>query len=350
MLPDGRENNPYQRLLQEALEGKDVSVRFDEGESRMPLLGAIRQGPTPDVIHLHWTHKFIVSDKSWVGFLLSARFLVELLVLRMRGIPVVWTLHNIEDHARRQPQLERTVNRFVVRLYDAVLAHCPTAVDEALETYGLDREHAHRFHVVPHGHYEEPYPDTVTQEEARRDLDLPREETIYLFFGNVRPYKGVVDLVDRFRAGDIAGRLVVAGNPADEETARRVRESASDDPSVRLHLGFVEGDEIQRYMRAADVVVLPFRDVTSSGSLLLAMTFGRAVVAPRIGCVADALEPEQPELLYDPEDEGALEQALQKARDLDLETIGARNRDRAMEWDWERIADRTLDVYEDVTG
>ena len=196
---------------------------------------------------------------------------------------------------------------------------------------------------------------------------------MFLAFGMVRPYKQVPALVETFRA--VAGpddRLVVAGNPNRDWLERAVRERAGDDPRVRLDLRFVPDDEVGDYFAAADAVVLPYRDVLTSGSAVLAMSFGRAVVAPRIGClpwqVGDG------GVLYDPGDADAdgtggagtgrtdatgtgggagtsdvplagLAGAMSEARERDLDAMGARNRQRVLALDWAGIAERTRAVY-----
>ena len=78
--------------------------------------------------------------------------------------------------------------------------------------------------------------------------------------------------------------------------------------------------------------------------VLLAMSFGRAVIAPRRGCVIDTLD-EAGGILYDADDPQGLEGALRVALDADLEAMGRHNGERLDRFDWSRVAEATRDVY-----
>ena len=103
-------------------------------------------------------------------------------------------------------------------------------------------------------------------------------------------------------------------------------------------------DELQLYLRAADVVATPFLEIFTSGSVLLAMSFERAVIAPRRGCVVDTLD-EAGGILYDADDPQGLEGALRVAMDADLEAMGRHNSERLDRFDWKRVAEATREVY-----
>ncbi len=97
-------------------------------------------------------------------------------------------------------------------------------------------------------------------------------------------------------------------------------------------------------MNAADVVVLPYRDILTSGNALLAMSFGRPVIIPRLGCVMELLD-DRGAFLYDSGDPGALEAAMRHALDADLAAMGAHNYRLATAYDWQGIAGQTDRVY-----
>jgi glycosyltransferase involved in cell wall biosynthesis len=141
---------------------------------------------------------------------------------------------------------------------------------------------------VPHGHYRDVYANTVTRPEAREVLGLPAGAAVCLFIGQVRPYKGVVDLVRAFRqTSDPDAVLVIAGRPVSSELADAVSRAATGDERVRVHLGLVAVDDIQRFLNAADLVVLPYVESLNSGAALLALSFDRRVLAPATGAFAE---------------------------------------------------------------
>ena len=115
-----------------------------------------------------------------------------------------------------------------------------------------------------------------------------------------------------------------------------------------MRLGFVPDDELQVHLRASDVVALPYREIFTSGSVLLAMSFGRAVIAPRRGCIAEAVESTARSSTTSTIHQ-VWPSALEQAKTADLDAMGAQARARAEAYDWAPIADQTLAVYRSVT-
>jgi glycosyltransferase involved in cell wall biosynthesis len=228
----------------------------------------------------------------------------------------------------------------------AVITHCQVARSTLGDTLELSVAERERIRVIPHGHYLDAYPNDVSRDDARGRLGLPLDARVVAFVGWVREYKGVRELVQAFRLlDDPAARLLIAGRPADSEFANEIRQLASDDSRTLLRLEFIPDEELQVYLNAADVVALPFKEIFTSGSAILAMSFGRAVLAPRQGCVPETLD-ERGAILYEPTDASGLATALQRAMEADLAAMGASNRSRCSELDWTRIARATLRVYE----
>jgi glycosyltransferase involved in cell wall biosynthesis len=161
----------------------------------------------------------------------------------------------------------------------------------------------------------------------------------------VRSYKGVWELLEAFNAlEDPGARLVIAGRAVDGAYAARLTAAARGDERVALSLDFVPDEDLQVYLRAADVVATPFLEIFTSGSVLLAMSFERAVIAPRRGCVVDVLD-ERGGILYDADDPQGLEGALRVAMSADLEAMGRHNGTELERFDWSRVAAATRDVY-----
>ncbi|MBI2952376.1 glycosyltransferase, partial [bacterium] len=107
---------------------------------------------------------------------------------------------------------------------------------------------------------------------------------------------------------------------------------------------FFQNDEFQVYLNAADVVVLPFVDVLTSGSAITAMSFGKPVILPRLGCLPE-LADDTMGVLYSPEDATGLERALVEVRRRDLKAAGRAAFARARALDWDGIAARVAEVY-----
>ncbi len=345
MMPDGRGGNPYQRALVEGLESENVRVAFSQFHGRLPLLHALRQHGPVDVMHLHWTHRLVVGRSMGNTLYRTVRFLAELAIIRLRGIRIVWTAHNLVDHEKSYSSVELFANALAARFYNGIIVHCPSASEIVSDAFKLPASYARKFTAIPHGSFIGIYDDSMTREEARARLQLEENAPVFIHFGQIREYKGAFDLLDAFEKLDAPhARLVIAGKPWDENIANRLQERARRDPRVRVFLGFVPDELVQCYLKAADVVVLPYQDILTSGSAILAMSFGKTVIMPRCGFAVDTFG-EKDAVLYDPEHKGALHGALAEALGRDLAEMGAACLRRAESYDWPGVSKSTAAVY-----
>jgi glycosyltransferase involved in cell wall biosynthesis len=346
MYPDYSDSNSYQRKLKEGLRERGYDVRLSHGSHPFPLLGALRRHGRPELFHVHWLHRHFVTDSSVLTLLLGLRLLFELVVLRLLDIDVVWTVHNLCDHEYRSPRTERGVRHGAARLCDRIVVHCEAAREEVCRAYRLPDHVESRIDVVPHGHYVGSYRDDVTRSEARDRLNYEESETVFLYFGLIRPYKNVPDLVRTFSTiDDEDARLLIVGNPWSDALEREISDLCAHDDRVDEVLEFVPDDDIQLYMNAADVTVFPFSEVLTSGTTMLGMSFARPVVAPRKGCVGELVD-EAGGFSYDPENPNGLRESLEAALSTDLDGMGRYNREKVDRYDWGLVARKTDRTYQ----
>jgi beta-1,4-mannosyltransferase len=330
-----RAKNPYTWLLCSHLAALGVRVR-DFTAAR-----ALRGGY--DVLHVHWPEKALNAE-SLLGKVAGAAAALALLeAAHLHGARVTWTVHNARPHESRYPRLEEWFRSAVVRRVDTVI-HPSAAGQRAVEA--LYPELARRPHsVVPIGHFRGTYPDTVSRRDARAAFGIQDDARVVAFLGLVRPYKNVPHLIRTVRAlpreaGEVV--LLVGGAAHSAALAEEIREAAGGDPRVRLALEHVPDDDIQRYLRAADLVVLPFRDITNSASALLALSFDRPVLVPALGAMGElqALAGADWVRTYDEE---LTPDLLARALDWAVRRPPGAPRLDALEWP--EIARQTLSVY-----
>jgi glycosyltransferase involved in cell wall biosynthesis len=194
--------------------------------------------------------------------------------------------------------------------------------------------------------------------EARRRFGLAPDAQVVLFFGGVRPSKGLEDLVEAMTLlpdGSDAILLVV-GHPAKQMRLDRLRERIAElglaDRTI-LHLRYADPGEVAGLMEFATVVVLPYRSAAQSGVLQIAYSFGRPVVATAVGGLAEAVEDESSGLLVPPCDPPRLAAAL--ARILADPALARRLGDRGAELSrtrhaWSGIAAKLITAYRGTSG
>ena len=202
--------------------------------------------------------------------------------------------------------------------------------------------------IIPHPHFIGIYPDAVTREQARAALDVPPAAFAYGFFGGIQPYKGVEGLIESFQRlpGDDTWLLISGGNARQPDFLDAIRRRTERHPRIVLRAyDRAPNEDIALIMRAADVITLPFVDTMTSGSLILALSWGKPVIAPALGCLPTTVQPAAGKL-YDPSDDDPLYAAMQEAREFDLGAASQAALASVRQLDWDEIAAATLRAYE----
>ncbi len=152
----------------------------------------------------------------------------------------------------------------------------------------------------------------ISKSEARERLGL-RGPTI-LFFGLVRKYKGLMDLIDAMAYVDMPDlTCLVAGEFYDnrDKYVRRIKQLRLGD-RIRLVDRYIPNEEVEQYFAAADVVVLPYRSATQSAILQLAFRFGRPVIATTAGGLPESVQDGRTGLLLPPGFPQAMASAIRR--------------------------------------
>jgi len=226
---------------------------------------------------------------------------------------------------------------------DAVVAHSQHGARRLRDEVGLDPA---RVRVIPHGAFEHL---TALAHEAPLPAELEgAERPVILFFGLLRPYKGIDTLLRAFARLDGA-ELWVAGNPRmDVGPLRRLAEEAPG--RVRFLTRFVDDAEIPAIFRRADVLVLPYRDAEHSGVLYTGLAFGKPLVLSSVGGFPEVAETGAARLVP-PGDTGALTTKLEELvgdEAARAELAAAATKAGTGPYSWDEAARRTMDLYRDL--
>lgn len=342
------ESNPYQRCLREGLERLGVRVEAGTFGQRFSLRQLGWTGRGVDVVHLHWVQEMLTGGSFARTLVKGWLCMLHLVLLKACGTRVAWTVHNLMPHETRYPGLEKALRRGLAQVADVLFVHCDAARDQVARE--LRVRDARKIVNVRHGHYIGVYPDEVSREQARAELGIGNDEVVFLCLGAVRRYKGVLELIEGFAQVHARGgrsiRLVIAGKAYDPGLAREVRAAAEACTGVQVEEGFVPEDRLQYLLRAADAAVFPYQEILTSGAVVLAMSFGLACVAPRLGCMGEYLD-EDGAVFFEDGSPVGLAQALESALGhvSRLGDMGRANRLASEEWGWDEMAQRTLGGY-----
>jgi len=290
----------------------------------IPDMLRFRRDADADVVHYQW---------------LTIPSLDAMLLPSMR--PRVMTAHYVLPPRASARQVSAA--RRVFGAMDAVVAHSEHGAGRLREELGLDPR---RVRVIPHGAF-----DYLTRLPEEKPLPPELEGAdgpVILFFGLLRPYKGIDVLLEAFRRVEGA-ELWVVGNPRmDVGPLRRLAEQAPG--RVRFVTRFVEDAEIPSIFRRADVVALPYRDIEQSGVLYTGLAFGKPMVLTDVGGFPELGE-QGIARVVPREDQAALAAALEELvkDDAARDQLAATTRAAAAgPYSWDAVAHQTLALYEEL--
>ena len=291
--PDYSRSNPYQKLLYGAARdrGEIIAGDIDAALRLMEDLPRLGGAKGPLTFHLHWLNFLFVDLKTEEAARASIEtFMEKLTRFRAMGGRVVWTIHNVVSHDSPFLELERELSMRVLARCDAVHLHSEASIAEVEAVFPLDRD---RVVISRHGAYVGTYPDFISRAEARAALGYGDDEDVVLFTGQIRPYKGVDHLITAMRrilADRPRARLVLAGNIRND-LPEKIELDLTEADRARIDVTgrFLDNVEMQVFFRAADIAVYPYNKVLTSGSLLLALSFGTPVVVPEVGMTAEVM-------------------------------------------------------------
>jgi glycosyltransferase involved in cell wall biosynthesis len=340
------DTNPYQRLLYGGMEPLGARVRYlgrltpshTLNLLLLPAELAAWRAAGARLVHLHWVFGFSPPGGSrWplLRRLAQLWFVLWLRTIRLLGMRLVWTAHNVLPHGRVFAD-DVSARRSLVSASDLVLVHSQAAIAELAALGAPPRRGA----VIPHG----PFGPAAPGESLRAPGHGDQARQL-LFFGKVEEYKGVEDLLAAMAMMPAAlpARLTIAGRCADPASRARLRELArAAGGRVVLRLERVPEDEVTGLLAASDVVVLPFRRITTSGSVMLALAHGRPLIVPDLAALADL--PAAAVIRYDgsiPSLAAALAEAARAGRPA-LAAMSAAASAYASGTSWPQISARTM--------
>ena len=297
-----RRSNPYQAELYSAIAVNNCVRDAYFGPSGLAKMLMRRC----DIFHLHWIERILWERQQWKVPGRMLIFALTMVALRLKGARVVWTVHdpephNMEENERASRGLLRALwpwyMAIVLRSIDGLIFLSPSHMAPLFRRFPRLASLPHA--VIRHPHYRGVYERNISREEARRRLGLGAEKFAIVSVGKLRPYKNVEGLITAFRAfPDEDSALVIAGEPDSEAYGEELRRLAEHDCRVRLILDFVPDADLQLYLQTADVVVIPFKKATNSGSVMLVLSFDRPVAVPDVPVFRELQEIVGPAWLY----------------------------------------------------
>lgn len=305
----------------------------------------------PKIFHVLWNNKFEFFDRTLL-----------MLYYKLLGKKIVFTAHNV--NAGTRDSNDSLVNRLSLRVQylfaDHIFVHTERMKRELLQEFGVPEAIVS---VIPHG-INNSVPDTgLSPLEAKQRLGIKNGEKTILFFGAIRPYKGLEYLVDAFlrlAVNHPEYKLIIAGGRRKEaekylDEVQRTINRHPNRGQVFQRIEHIPDEDTELYFKAADVLVLPYTHIFQSGVLFLAYSFGLPVIAADVGSLREDIIDGRTGYLCRPRDPIDLASAIEKYFESDVFKTLDHQRPSIRDWaetrnSWGIAGEMTRNVYAELLG
>lgn len=282
-------NNKYISLLYEAFPVQAVEVEYLIKDNYKDVVIRRLRGE-PSVVHHHWLQfdNFYYIKPLFIVFF-------WLVIYRMSGGTVVWTLHNKLPHDNPYLRINRRIRRSFAKLSTKLHVHCNAAINEMSTFLKVSK---HKFFVVRHPDYPV---KSISREEAldgikgkyshylQDEKDIQLHEEIYLMLGQIKPYKGIEELVDLFLNNTRLSnkKLLIAGRIKDDAYGNRLIQKTKTSKHIILIPEFIPDEDAPLFFNFCTYVIFNYRAILTSGGAIEALNYKKKIIAPNKGCLSD---------------------------------------------------------------
>lgn len=280
----------------------------------------------PDMVIIQWWHPYFAPC-----YFLLAKF--------MGRQNLTFVCHNVFPHERFP--LDKKLTRLTLKNGKHFIVHAKEEAEELRQIMPNPD-----YQVTPHPSYNAFCFENMTKLQARERLGLSSEERVLLFFGFVRPYKGLKHLINAMpeivtKLQNV--KLMVVGEFGSEEDKAaylaQIKALGVSD-TVVIKDGYTPDREVEKYFAACDMVVLPYESATQSGIVQIAYGFGKPVIVTSVGGLPDVVADNKTGYVVPPQDEKALAQAIVRYFEENKETEFTQNiAAEAYRFSWERMGE-----------
>lgn len=260
-------NNEYVNLvLEKAREEFDIYSVYD-------LFRSWKLFWKTKIVHLNWFE----NVDSYTRFLKKIIIVYILIICRKR---ILVTFHNNEPHSSKYGVLQRILLSLLIKSANKIVIHSHLSENILAKRYHIN---SGRIIYIPHPNYIDKYgPYQKTEERSNRKLRL-------LFIGAIMAYKNIEYIIDiaKIHSDDI--ELHIAGRAFSLEYEQVIKESVQNCDNIKVEAEFISNEKIPKLISNCDLLVLPY-DLSSSlnsGTIFLAFSYKRSVIAPLIGTIQD---------------------------------------------------------------
>lgn len=274
--PFNSDTNKYVNIITDCIKDKEIEVINVDINQKSNF--------TYELVNLNWFESIFRKRyiSAMIQFYKKINFIKN---LKKNNIKIVWTVHNKIPHDGKYTFLAVKLMKLLVKEADGIIIHCKDTM-EILKKLDQSLDIS-KVHYIPHPNYHEIYNEKEIDFKKELKLD---NQLVYLFIGQVRPYKNVELIIKAAKENKKENvKFIIAGNPSSKSYKKELLSLIGDSDNIVPIFKYIEDDEIVPLMKASDVVLLPYdlKSSLNSGVAILAFTHGKTVICPEIGTLND---------------------------------------------------------------
>jgi glycosyltransferase involved in cell wall biosynthesis len=287
-----------------------------------------------------------ILHAQWWSPPLLIIYLTICIMFKIRKRPVVFTVHNILSH-EKNPFYE-LCSRILFKFCDHFIVHSKANRASLIEHFNINEESISQ---IPHGPLAFNSGKEMSREDARKRLGICMEAKVILFFGAIRPYKGLDIALEAFamvikEVPD--ARLLIAGRLWETwDKYQKIIDENGLSKHVDTHLHYINTDEVAAFFNASDLVILPYLEFDSqSGVGAAAMAFNKPMIVSDTGGLPELVN-DQKNIIPPGDVESLAARIIYCLKNrTELEKMSIEAKKIAARMSWGNIAIETFKVYE----
>lgn len=264
--------NPYLKLLYDDL--NEISVN-----SVNPILPKFlfkKFKGEKSVVHYHWLEFCNLKE-----FLILIYKLFLLFIYKLSGGEIVWTMHNLTPHCKKFKKANFLIRKWMIRIVKYIILHSEHAKPAVCSLYRIPVK---MIKIVPHPKYKVNIQEKQMSIERINKLyriHIKNSKPLFLMYGRISRYKGILEVIKIFIKNDF--QLIIAGDTAKEsiEYVNIIKELSKKTKNINIINKFIPSNEEELIFGASDVAIFNFSKMLSSGSILLAESYKKNIIAPK---------------------------------------------------------------------
>lgn len=240
-----------------------------------------------DIVNLNWFESIQAKNKA-EGYKIFLKRSLLLTYLKYKKIKIIWTLHNRVPHDGEYTKLSIALMKKMAKVSDVIIIHC-SETREVIQKLNPSIN-VEKIKLIQHPNYIDVYEKKSIN--YREKYNILENEMVYLFFGQIRPYKNVELIIEAAKESRVSAKFIIAGKACDKEYEKKILNMVGKNNNIIPIFKYISDDEVTSLIDSSDVVILPYdiKSSLNSGAAILAFSLGKTIICPNIGTLKDMNE------------------------------------------------------------